>query len=75
MVETYLPEAREGELFVHVFVDIIDLEGECQQIHVKMIVHVLFARTRLTQVRDFGFLPETKEVLKVLTFGFKLFGL
>ena len=38
VVETYLTKAREGKLFVHVLVDIIDLQGEFQQINAEMIV-------------------------------------
>ena len=71
VAETYLAKAREGKLFAHVLVDIIDLQDECRQINVEMIAHALSVRMRLIQMKDFGFLPEAKEGSKELTFGFK----
>ena len=40
MVETYLAKARESESFVHVLVEIPDLQGKFQQIDVEMIQHM-----------------------------------
>ena len=59
VAETYFAKAREGKLFVHLLVDIIDLRDEFQPTDVEMTQPMLLARTRVTQTRDLGFL--TKE--------------
>ena len=65
---TYLAEAR-GELFVHVLhrPENWILANRCW----NDTAHVLSARKKLTKARDFGFLPETEEGKKELTFCFK----
>ncbi len=42
MAETYLAEAREGEFFVHVLIDIMDLRGEFRQIVVETTQRVCY---------------------------------
>ena len=44
--ETYLTEAREGKLFVHVLVDIIDLQGKFWQIDVEIAQCMCYRPTR-----------------------------
>ena len=46
VVETYLTEARESKLFVHVFVHIIELQGEFQCIDVEMTQRVHYLPER-----------------------------
>lgn len=43
-METYLAEAREGELSVHVLVDIIDMQGELWQINTEVTQRMHYQR-------------------------------